>query len=406
MMVKRCAPLFASLFAAMSALGCSSDSSPGNAPASDAGADTQTTTDAASDAPSDAAVGPDDVSSLLEPIRASHALPGLTGGVVSGNDLLALGTTGVRKLGDPTLATQDDRWHLGSETKAMTATLMAVLVEDKTISWTQTLPDAFPSLASKFDPAYASVTLEQLLQHRGGLPNVVPPAIWGPLWTDKRPLPEQRTWFVEQILAPPPAGSIGSFDYSNAGYMVVGAALEAATGQSWEQLMQTRLFQPLSMNDCGFGPPASAGKTDQPWGHKDQSGTLTPVAPDSQGADNPAAVGPAGTVHCSMQSWARFLAEHAKGPQGKSTLLPAAAFTKMHAPPPGGDYAMGWGVADRSWAGGTVLTHDGSNTLFYATTWVAPKIDRAFFAATNQAGSAGPAAVDNAVSALIPKYAP
>ena len=352
----------------------------------------------------DAGTLEDDVSASIEAVRAAHDLPGLAAGVVSATDLVALGATGVRRYGDATVVAMNDRWHLGSETKAMTATLTAVLVEDGTVTWETTLPEAFPALAAGFDPAYATVTLEQLLQHRGGLPTAVPSGIWSSLWSDTRPLPEQRTWFVEQMLAVAPAVPVGTYEYSNSGYMIVGAALEAATGMQWEALMELRLFAPLAMDECGFGPPASPGVVDNPWGHNSGGTAPEPVDPGASGADNPPALGPAGTVHCSMASWARFLAEHIKGARGKSTFLSNGSYTRMHTPPPGGDYALGWSVTDRTWAGGTVLTHAGSNTMFFAVTWVAPNIERAFFAATNIAGSEAPTALDEVMGVLIPIY--
>src|SRR4029077_11199253 len=80
--------------------------------------------DAATDVAIEAAPQPDDISSVLDPIRQSNALPALAGAVFRGNELVAIGVAGVRKFGDPTLATIADQWHLGSDTKAMTATLI------------------------------------------------------------------------------------------------------------------------------------------------------------------------------------------------------------------------------------------------------------------------------------------
>jgi CubicO group peptidase (beta-lactamase class C family) len=63
-----------------------------------------------------------DINSLLEPIRATHKVPALIGGIVTTSGLSAAGVTGVRKRDDSTPATLSDLWHLGSMTKAMTAT--------------------------------------------------------------------------------------------------------------------------------------------------------------------------------------------------------------------------------------------------------------------------------------------
>lgn len=72
---------------------------------------------------SDAEIG--DLTAALEKVRAANDLPALAGAVYEGRSLIARGAVGVRKLGDATRVTIDDVWHLGSDTKAMTATLFA-----------------------------------------------------------------------------------------------------------------------------------------------------------------------------------------------------------------------------------------------------------------------------------------
>jgi hypothetical protein len=88
-------------------------------------------------------------------------------------------------------------------------------------------------------------------------------------------------------------------------------------------------------------------------------------------------MGPAGTAHCTLSDWAKFVAVHMAGARGEETaILPASAFTRMHTAWPGGDYGLGWGVTDRPWAGGLTLVHSGSNTLWLVVAWVAPARDR------------------------------
>ena len=66
------------------------------------------------------------------------------------------------------------------------------------------------------------------------------------------------------------------------------------------------------MNSAGFGMPATKDKTDQPWGHRLKDGKIEAVPP-GPGDDNPAAIGPGGTVHCSIEDLARFAAFHVHG---------------------------------------------------------------------------------------------
>src|SRR5688572_13943129 len=100
---------------------------------------------------------------LLEPIRAKHNLAGIIGGVLVNEKLVALGAVGVRKLGEDVKLTIGDRVHIGSCTKAMTATRIAMLIEGGKLRWDSTLGETFPDLGSKLHKNLAEVTLEQLL---------------------------------------------------------------------------------------------------------------------------------------------------------------------------------------------------------------------------------------------------
>jgi CubicO group peptidase (beta-lactamase class C family) len=192
--------------------------------------------------------------------------------------------------------------------------------------------------------------------------------------------------------------------YSNQGYAVAGAMLERVSGKSWETLTRERLFEPLGMKSAGFGAPGDAKKLDQPWGHALVEGRVQPVSPGPL-ADNPAAIGPAGTVHCSIGDIARYAGWHARSLRTTARILGPASFTQLHTAPAGSDYAMGWVVTQRAWAGGTTLTHNGSNTMWYTVMWLAPGKDLAFVAATNIAGKNAERGCDEAVAALVQQYA-
>jgi CubicO group peptidase (beta-lactamase class C family) len=109
-------------------------------------------------------------------------------------------------------------------------------------------------------------------------------------------------------------------------------------------------------------------------------------------------------VHCSLPDWAKFVALHVQGEQGKARLLKAETYRYLHAPPKGQDYACGWVSLQRNWAGGQALTHGGSNTMWYAVVWIAPARQFAVLVATNRGGEEGTKACDAASAALIEHY--
>ena len=94
---------------------------------------------------------------------------GLAAAVLRGERIIAQGAAGVRKRGTAERITLDDQFHLGSCTKAMTATLVAMLVEEGKLNWTTTLAEVFADTVKPMHPAWEKVTLRQVLAHRAGL---------------------------------------------------------------------------------------------------------------------------------------------------------------------------------------------------------------------------------------------
>lgn len=342
------------------------------------------------------AASPQDVSALLEPVIQKHDVPGMAAAVVRDGETVALGVAGVRTRGKPEMVAAADRFHIGSDTKAMTAMLCGILVDEGKLKWDQTLGETFPKLKNSMHAQYQAVTLEQLLTHRGGAPgNLTKDELWGKLWAHKGTPTSARRLLLQGVTSKSPEAPPGEkFIYSNAGFSMAGHMAEEVTGKSWEALMRAKIFRPLGMTTAGFGAPGRRAKNDQPRGHKADG---SPVEP-GPGADNPVAIGPAGIVHLSIGDWAKFVA--ANLPSAKTKLVKPETLNKLHTPAPGvPKYAMGWIIADgQPWAGGPALTHAGSNTMWYAVAWLAPAKDFAVLVACNQANDK---ACNDAVLALI-----
>ncbi|MBL8764406.1 MAG: beta-lactamase family protein [Phycisphaerae bacterium] len=358
---------------------------------------------------------PDDCSALLRPIVERHAVPGLAAALVTADDgLIRIGAAGVRRKGDATAVAPDDRFHLGSCTKAITATLCAVLVEQGALRWDSTLGEVFPDDAPAMHEPWKAVTLRQLLNNRSGTPaNLDRDGLWASLWSHRGEDSDARRLLLRGVTAHDPEHPPGSkFLYSNAGFAIAGHMAETVTGVPYERLLRDSLLGPLGMTSAGFGAPGDPGVLDQPRGHDAAGRPVEPTA-DGRGADNPPAITPAGRVHASLADWAAFVRLHLQGAQGRpvrvgDVSLSPESFRVLHEiAGPDGEYAMGWARPERPWAGPEghrrVLTHSGSNTLWYCVVWAAPERGFAALAACNTAAG-GPAACDEAVAALIRAY--
>jgi CubicO group peptidase (beta-lactamase class C family) len=333
-----------------------------------------------------------DLAAALEAVRGKHQLPALGVAAMREGKVTHYAVTGVRIAGEPAPVTRDDLWHVGSCTKSMTATLAGVLVEAGLIRWETTIGEALPDLRGLLRDGWEKVTLEQLLTNRSGAPPEAYAEVWSQAWQRRGSDLAQRQAFVRGILARPPVAEPGTkYLYSNQGFTIAGLMLEQAAGKPFEELLREKVFAPLGMKSAGFGGPGER----QPRGHRGAPGAWVAVAPD---ADNPPAITPAGRVHCSLADFARYASWHARGPAHDVPLVSEATFQKLHTPPAGGDYALGWGVHQRAWAGGVALAHTGSNTYWFAVMWVAPARQSAYVAVANCAGPAAEKACDEAVS--------
>ena len=185
------------------------------------------------------------ISEILEPIRQKHHVPALAGAIVTGQGLVARGVVGVRKAGTEIPATVEDKWHLGSDTKAMTATLIGVLVEQGKLKWDTAIEQIFPDIAADLQPELRGVTLLHLLSHRSGLPANIP---WMAVSKPGTSVSQQRLECVKMLVKVRLLSSPGTaFLYSNFGYVIAGAMAEKTMSASWEDLITKLVFEPLGM---------------------------------------------------------------------------------------------------------------------------------------------------------------
>jgi CubicO group peptidase (beta-lactamase class C family) len=325
----------------------------------------------------------------LSEIVADEKAPGMIAAIISSDGVTAIGSAGVRKAGSDVAITSNDLVHLGSCTKAMTSTMLATLVAEGKLNWDMKLIEAIPELKKSIHPDYHNITLWHLLTHRAGVPPN--PADWDA--HNQLEIKERRLAILKDNLSSPPAIQPGEFNYSNFGYMVAACMAEKITGLSWESLMKQRLFDPLGMVTAGFGEPDTGRSLDQPWGHFKSGGKWEPSR--SYDAE---AIGPAGEIHCSIKDWAKFISLQLTGRNSFQDYTYLEKLTE-----PVGFYAGGWGIIeDLEWAKGRVLTHNGSNGIWYATVLVAPKIDRAYVVVTNSCDFSGTSDIcSNMINKLI-----
>lgn len=312
---------------------------------------------------------------LLEQLRQTSGSPALGAAAQRRGGPMLAWATGLRRIGAAEQVGLEDRWHLGSITKSMTATLLGRLVEAGQLNWDDTVAALLGDVAPDMRPEYRTVTLRHLASHRSGLPGNIPSEQLLQFSRENPDPREERIAYTRLALAMPPRGPAGTtFEYSNNGYVALGVIIERRLAKTWEAAVGERLFEPLKLSSAGFGAPDRAGAT-QPSGHAaGPDGALRAFPASGPISDNPAVIGPAGRVHMTLQDLITYLAAH----RDQGPLLTPQTWKTLHTPPFGGDYAMGWIVRPNG-----VLWHNGSNTLWCAMAAFHPSQGVASAAAAN-----------------------
>ena len=164
-----------------------------------------------------------------ERLVALAAIPGAVVGVADA-EMREVGFAGVRTAGGAAVEAGDP-WHFGSITKSMPATLAGRMVEAGLLRWGGTLGEVLETPSAD----WADVTLEEALRHAAGF---TPNLSWVAQGTT-------RADYVARVLRTSPEGPRGGFLYSNAGYVVAAAMLEAAGDAPWEDLIAREVFAPV-----------------------------------------------------------------------------------------------------------------------------------------------------------------
>lgn len=329
----------------------------------------------------------------LNDVAGAAVAAGLVGAVFGsqpeGLQKLYLGSAGLSQQSQGPALSSEQPFQLGSLSKSMTAALAAELVRQGKLRWDSRPAELLPELIALQHPEFAAITLRQLLDHRSGLPAFQDPseleelADYLAIQTD--PLPtsdrERRRLLARWMLARKPALPPGQeLLYSNAGYTLAGAMMEAATGQDFDSLLLNwarGLGLELSLN-----PPPRA-----PQGHvgpKAQSLKPFEALTPEWAVWVDGALRPSGNVWMTPAAYGRWLAEHQRALQGQSHGL-APEYVQRLRQMPEGEYGLGW-VAMQA-QGQRGLVHTGAYLGFMGMVFVQQDGKTAYFGLSNTEGN-------------------
>lgn len=311
------------------------------------------------------------ISSLAKQIREQGRFTAVGISVSHRNNPIEVAVSGVRQHKSVVLVESMDKWHIGSVTKSITGTVIGGLVESGVLEFESMISDLLPDIP--MHASWAECSLEHLLTHTSGLPANFPRKVQKIDPATTTDLVLARRDLIREILAKPPKTACGStFSYSNVGYAVIGHIAETRTKCCYENLVRERLFEPWGLDSAGFGAPAGHDPDDQPMGHYSALWYRKPVNPFKGRADNGPIISAAGRAHMNLKDFVSYGREHLDGELGKGRFLNTHTWQRLHKPSMN-DYAYGWVNAERDWAGGPVIWHNGSNMMWYALLILIPE---------------------------------
>lgn len=338
-----------------------------------------------------------DLRRLADSLRTSNNIPELAYAVVGPDSIYALQVMGCHRSfpqAEWNTCSPDDYFHLGSNSKAITAFIAAKLVELGKIGWETKFFTLFPRWKKDSDTAFYNITLRDLLSHRARIEPYESGIEFQELPDFKGSKVERRRQFVQYVLREKPVRrNSEAYHYSNAGYSVAALMLEKVSGNTWEQLVGIMLHDSLHLRVTTGWP--NRMDTMQPWGHVEQDSLLWPTPPDIDYDLSMAE--PAGDISMPMRDYATFVRMNLRGLLGNDNFLKASTYNFLHYGSE--EYAMGWLNTLPSATG--LSEHAGSAGTFFCFTMIDVKHKVAYIVVANSADAGTKQALFRLIDAMM-----
>jgi CubicO group peptidase (beta-lactamase class C family) len=308
----------------------------------------------------------------VESAMAAWDIPGFALAVVQGDSILytrGYGTTARGPGGTP--VTPNTLFAIASTSKAFTTAAIAMLVDEGRLAWDDKVTDHLPDFALSDPWVTRELTVRDLVTHRVGVARL------DNLWIAS---PFDRAEILRRARHLPQVdGFRSTYGYNNILYIVAGELVAALTGQSWDDVMEDRLFGPLGMTRSTSRTAVVEARPDvaEPHTRVDEVVRVIPRRDYD-------AIGGAGAIWSSATDMAQWIRLHLNdGAFEGATLISAGQMAEMQRPvtvmpidstarrmhPTNhfSAYALGWRVQDLH--GRRLVHHSGS--INYTRTHVA-----------------------------------
>ena len=320
----------------------------------------------------------------------SWNVQGLAVAVVKNGEVIFVQGFGKRNVAQNLDVTPQTLFPIASCTKAFTTTAMAMLVDEGKLDWDTPVRTYLPTFKLFDTVASERLTPRDIVTHRSGLPR------HDLMWYNSS---ASRQELFDRLQYLEPTKDIRTlWQYQNLMYMVAGYLVAQVSRQSWEEFVQKRIFDALSMSTSNFSIVTTAQQApDFSHPYKEVSGEVKEIS--FYGAQG--AIAPAGGIVSSVAEMSKWVLLHAnRGKFGDTQLVSESQVAQLHAPQmvipetskyaemPYSSYALGWFVSP--YRGQPMLHHGGNIDGFSSLTSLLPRENVGIVVLTNMGGTPVP----------------
>lgn len=261
-----------------------------------------------------------DLDKYIDHARQAWEIPGMAVGIIRDNKILLLEGYGTLAVNRNDKVDGNTVFAIASNTKAMTAAILAMLDAEGTVSLKDPVQKYLPDFRL-YDPwVSAQMNLTDLLCHRSGLATFSGDLIWyGSDWGRREII--RRARYLKPVYP-----FRDGYGYSNIMFLTAGEVAGVAAGSSWDELIASRLLTPLGMNRTTTSIQQLDFHGNVVMGHTRSGKEIVPV--DWVNWDNIAPAGGVNSCAADMLKWIRMLLNNGKLPDGQ-VLLSEEALQNM-----------------------------------------------------------------------------
>jgi CubicO group peptidase (beta-lactamase class C family) len=337
--------------------------------------------------------------------RADWDVPGLAVAIVKDGRVVLEKGYGVRERGKPAPVDARTLFAIASNTKAFTSAALAVLADQKRVSWDDPVRKYLPRLELRDPVASADLRVSDLLSHRSGLGTFSGDLLWyGTSFTREEVLRRLRYLQARYPFR-------YQYGYSNVMFVAAGEVVAAVTGSTWDAFVKEQFFAPLGMTDTVTSIEQLTDRTNVATPHG-PVGTGARAYPWYNWDGAAAAAGVISSAH-DMSRW--LLLQLGRGALDGRTYFTEAQSRAMWTPHVsftiGGEaearsptthfwgYGLGWGVRD--YQGRLVVSHGGAYDGMYSSVSLVPEAQLGVVVLTNGMTAIGDALVSRVIDAYL-----